>query len=104
MNARHPNVGLNNKEEGARRDRAHPSPSSDAPVPAPADEAGARASERAAVSPAPGRAGPGGAGPLTEEQVAYYRSRIESGFYQDPEIRRQIAERLADDVFPSTRR
>lgn len=41
------------------------------------------------------------AGPLTDEQMAFYRQRIESGFYRSETVRRHIAERLADDVLPN---
>lgn len=34
--------------------------------------------------------------PVTEERLAEIRGRLESGFYDRPEIRSQIAERLAD--------
>ena len=37
-------------------------------------------------------------GPLTDEQLAFYRRRLESGFYRTPDVQRRIAERVTDDL------
>lgn len=42
--------------------------------------------------------------PLTDEQIALYRARMESGFYRTDEIRREVAERLCGEVILDKRR
>ena len=37
---------------------------------------------------------------MSEEQLALYRSRLESGYYRSPEIVNQIAERITDELYP----
>lgn len=41
-----------------------------------------------------------GASPLSEEQLAFYQARLESGYYRSPDVINKIARRLADDLFP----
>ena len=50
------------------------------------------------VPPSPSAPRERGAEPLTAEQLAFYKERMENGFYQSDTVRRHIAERLADDV------
>ena len=38
--------------------------------------------------------------PLSEEQLALYRSRLESGYYRSPGIVKQIAEGITDELYP----
>ncbi|HMB90765.1 MAG TPA: hypothetical protein VKP65_07955 [Rhodothermales bacterium] len=37
--------------------------------------------------------------PLNEEQIAFYKDRMERGFYQSLEVREKIAARLINEVF-----
>ena len=37
--------------------------------------------------------------PLNEQQIAFYKKRIESGFYGSVEVRERIAARLINEVF-----
>jgi hypothetical protein len=37
-------------------------------------------------------------GTIEEDKLAMIRRKIESGFYDDPDVRRQIAERIVDDL------
>ena len=39
--------------------------------------------------------------PLDEERLAFYRARLESGYYRSAEVVKHIAERLADQVHPA---
>ena len=39
--------------------------------------------------------------PLSEEQMAVYRARLESGYYRSPDIINHITTRLTDELFPS---
>ncbi len=93
MNARSSKVRVNHKDEGERRNGAYRPPSGEELARPPDDPASARA------EPAAGDA-PRGSGPLSEEQAAFYQHRIEEGFYCSDAIRRHIAQRLADEVFP----
>lgn len=61
------------------------------------DSDAARSPDDSAAPAPPDRA----AGPLTDEQMAFYRQRMESGFYRSDAVRRHIAERLADEVLPN---
>ena len=38
--------------------------------------------------------------PLSEEQVALYRSRLESGYYRSAAVLKHISERLTDEFHP----
>ena len=38
--------------------------------------------------------------PLSEEQLAVYRARIESGFYHSPAVLKHIADRITDEIRP----
>lgn len=38
--------------------------------------------------------------PLSEEQLAVYRSRLESGFYHSPAVIKHIADRITDELRP----
>ena len=38
--------------------------------------------------------------PLTEEQLAQYRARLESGFYRSDAVIHQVAGRVSDELFP----
>jgi len=40
------------------------------------------------------------AAPLSEEQLAFYKARLESGYYRSATVIKKIAERLTDDIFP----
>lgn len=37
--------------------------------------------------------------PLNDEQIAFYKDRLERGFYQSLEVREKIAARLINEVF-----
>lgn len=38
--------------------------------------------------------------PLTKEQIAFYRERIESGYYTTTEVQQHIVERLIEELVP----
>ncbi len=38
--------------------------------------------------------------PLSDDQLALYRSRLESGYYRSPAVVNHIAERLTDEYYP----
>ena len=38
--------------------------------------------------------------PLSDEQLALYRSRLESGYYRSAAVVKHIAERLSDEFYP----
>lgn len=37
---------------------------------------------------------------MSEEQLAFYKARLESGYYRSATVIKKIAERLTDDIFP----
>lgn len=89
-------VTLNSSDAGQPpKERARrPSEAAEAPLAPPEASAGD------APPDAPAEAPEQPDGPLTPEQIAFYRRRLASGFYQQADVQRRIAERIADDLVP----